>query len=248
MSEDEGEFEKQLEKNNFMKNFTNQEPTRECKNCKWDGGKFDLENGDIIKVDDDGSCSNCGRNPIKPPVEIKGDKIEECYSCGGKGYYTQMYGEVGSDDFGGDGYEIAPTIHKKTCSVCKGTGKKPKQELSPELSWGEKYCEEFGLCKEGEKCQCKKELAFIKKVEQQAFNSGRASVIEEEQNKCKKLLNSGKSMYLLGIKEGRASMVEEIRQMVDTFISSCQLEHQPHICSENLEKFLQALKNKETKE
>jgi hypothetical protein len=49
----------------------------------------------------------------------------KCYSCGGKGYYTQMFGMHGSPDFIGDkGFDEAPTIHKIDCSACKGTGKK----------------------------------------------------------------------------------------------------------------------------
>jgi hypothetical protein len=31
-------------------------------------------------------------------------------------------------------------------------------------NWKDEYCNKFGLCKKGEKCQCKEEVAFISKV------------------------------------------------------------------------------------
>lgn len=34
---------------------------KKCDNCKWDGEKYDIENGDIIMTNDDGSCAKCGR-------------------------------------------------------------------------------------------------------------------------------------------------------------------------------------------
>lgn len=55
-----------------------------------------------------------------------------CPSCWGKKYYTQLHGEEGFEDFGGEGYIKAPEIHKYPCSKCNGTGKyeKPSVELS----------------------------------------------------------------------------------------------------------------------
>ena len=39
---------------------------------------------------------------------------------------------------------------------------KPKQPQGGE--WEDEYCEKFGLCKKGGKCQCSRELKFIKSL------------------------------------------------------------------------------------
>jgi len=39
--------------------------------------------------------------------------------------------------------------------------KLPKES---EIDWKKRYCKEFGLCKDGEKCQCKAELKFIENL------------------------------------------------------------------------------------
>lgn len=57
--------------------------------------------------------------------------MNKCYSCNGKGFYTQFYGTIGYPDFFGDiGFEIKPTVHKHKCSACGGTGKPGKNNLS----------------------------------------------------------------------------------------------------------------------
>lgn len=49
---------------------------------------------------------------------VKKEK-EECKSCYGKGFYTQMYGKNYSADFEGDkSHKEEPTIHKIACPVC----------------------------------------------------------------------------------------------------------------------------------
>lgn len=68
-------------------------------------------------------------------------KKGQCPSCWGKGFYTQMYGIRGADDFGGEGFETKPTIHKKECPTCKGTGKEDTVKEN---------CE----CKEGSSDMC----------------------------------------------------------------------------------------------
>jgi hypothetical protein len=73
-------------------------------------------------------CSKCGK-PFIPSIEK--EKEKKCYSCNGKGFYTQMYGIEGFPDFFGDkGFEEKPTIHKHKCSACNGTGKVNKNNLS----------------------------------------------------------------------------------------------------------------------
>lgn len=59
------------------------------------------------------------------------EKQEKCYSCGGKGTYSQMHGTHGSEDFGNDGFDIAPSIHNYPCNACNGTGLKivPQEKL-----------------------------------------------------------------------------------------------------------------------
>lgn len=49
---------------------------------------------------------------------------EKCYSCQGKGFYTQIHGIHGAEDFGGDGFNTLPTTHEYPCSACAGTGLK----------------------------------------------------------------------------------------------------------------------------
>ena len=47
-------------------------------------------------------------------------KLDEkkCKYCYGKRYYTVLYGIHGSEDFGGDGFDSAPSIHRIACSKC----------------------------------------------------------------------------------------------------------------------------------
>lgn len=49
---------------------------------------------------------------------------EKCYSCGGKGTYSQMHGIHGAEDFGADGFDLPPGIHNYPCKACDGTGLK----------------------------------------------------------------------------------------------------------------------------
>lgn len=50
---------------------------------------------------------------------------EKCYSCGGKGTYSQMHGIYGAEDFcKRDGFTEKPSIHNYQCNSCEGTGLK----------------------------------------------------------------------------------------------------------------------------
>lgn len=51
----------------------------------------------------------------------------KCYSCNGKGFYTQMIG-AGSSRYVTD--QIS--VKKKICTACNGTGKPSKNNLSKE--------------------------------------------------------------------------------------------------------------------
>lgn len=54
-------------------------------------------------------------------------KKEKCYSCGGKGTYTQMHGmHTGWDFHPSEERNEAPTPHTYPCSACNGTGFKQK--------------------------------------------------------------------------------------------------------------------------
>lgn len=54
-------------------------------------------------------------------------KKEKCYSCGGKGFYTQIHGLHGAWDFHpSEGFDEKPSEHKYPCSACNGTGFKQK--------------------------------------------------------------------------------------------------------------------------
>ena len=69
---------------------------------------------------------------------------EKCYSCGGKGTYSQIHGLHGAEDFGGDGFDTVPKIYKHLCTACNGTGLKPKAVVSEEIrsegqSWEERW-------------------------------------------------------------------------------------------------------------
>lgn len=46
-------------------------------------------------------------------------KKEKCYSCGGKGTYSQMTGQ-----YSGRGVVEYPNVKSHTCSACDGTGNK----------------------------------------------------------------------------------------------------------------------------
>lgn len=67
-------------------------------------------------------CANCYQNDsshqcICHTAQSLEEK-EECKSCYGKGYYTQMYNTIGSEDFGGEGFETGSKIHKIPCKEC----------------------------------------------------------------------------------------------------------------------------------
>lgn len=104
-------------------------------------------------------CNNCGseehdfctllfsKDASNPKEEVE----EKCYSCGGKGTYSQIHGEEGFEDFGGEGYIKVPSIHNHPCSACNGTGLKPTPPL--EVKEGSKDREPTftlsGRCEEG---------------------------------------------------------------------------------------------------
>ena len=80
---------------------------------------------------------------IKYPI-----KEEKCYSCGGKGTYSQIHGIHGAEDFGGDGYENKPSIHNYPCKACNGTGLKPNDHIrqSPKMVTPEEKKKLCPLC------------------------------------------------------------------------------------------------------
>ncbi len=65
-------------------------------------------------------------------------KKEECYSCGGKGTYSQIHGISARGDFIGDkDYSEKPSIHNYPCKACDGTGLKQIHNSSPHILTGE---------------------------------------------------------------------------------------------------------------
>lgn len=57
----------------------------------------------------------------------KGDmKLDEkkCKYCWGKRFYTAMFGMHGAEDFGGDGFEKLPAMHKIACPKCNRGNKR----------------------------------------------------------------------------------------------------------------------------
>jgi len=46
-------------------------------------------------------------------------KNKICKYCYGKGTYSVFKGEIGYEDFGGDGYYEAPTIQHFPCKKCQ---------------------------------------------------------------------------------------------------------------------------------
>jgi len=71
-------------------------------------------------------------------------KKEECYSCGGKGTYSQIHGINARGDFIGDkDYSEKPSIHNYPCKACDGTGLKKIHNSSPHIPTGEDWEKEF---------------------------------------------------------------------------------------------------------
>lgn len=63
---------------------------------------------------------------------------EKCYSCGGKGTYSQIHGVRGAWDFHpSEDFEEKPTPHIYPCSACNGTGY--KLVSTPESTWEERF-------------------------------------------------------------------------------------------------------------
>lgn len=77
---------------------------------------------------------------------------EKCYSCGGKGTYSQMHGIYGAEDFcKRDGFTEKPSIHNYQCNSCEGTGLKKvmtqdwKETINERLDSAIKYNWEGGF-------------------------------------------------------------------------------------------------------
>jgi len=57
-----------------------------------------------------------------------------CTYCNGKGYNTRCYDEIGSDDFGGEGYTKRGLIEKVPCKKCqKEAPKAPREEATENM-------------------------------------------------------------------------------------------------------------------
>ena len=64
-----------------------------------------------------------------------------------------------------------------------------------DTGWTEKYKQKFGLCdRDGDKCDCSKELAFISQVEQSAIERTKREMKEDLELR-KFLLNDGTGRY-----------------------------------------------------
>lgn len=96
--------------------------------------------------------------------------MNKCPSCGKNTYVVSIFGSICSSCF----YEppkgtMMTTNNERVYGIKDGKLVKEK-----DMSWQQKYCKEFGLCEDGLKCQCKRELRFIEKL------------IQEEVDKTKK--------------------------------------------------------------
>lgn len=60
------------------------------------------------------------RENYKPEPKATEQEEPNCKTCWDKGYSTQWYGIHGLEDFGGDGFDISPSVHKKYCTCIKG--------------------------------------------------------------------------------------------------------------------------------
>lgn len=73
----------------------------------------------------EGVGDNNGFYVMEVTRETPTPQEERCYSCNGKGTYSQMHGIHGAWDFRKEeGFSENPNIHTYPCSACNGTGKK----------------------------------------------------------------------------------------------------------------------------
>ena len=179
--------------------MNNQEPTRECKACEIEKNP-DLEHIGLVH-----SCHS-----IKPPKECCKESCPylKCHT-GRHGVVSTMCTDkcdcschsikppIATNSQ--DSYEVkdeskltSQDLPEEECEVCKMFPEDghPHEELSPELSWDimKFIVTDGGWSSDKKKKKSNKKLsAFIKKVEQQAFNSGRASMVES----LEKVLENG---------------------------------------------------------
>jgi hypothetical protein len=84
---------------------------------------------------------------------------KKCKHCAGKGTYSQIVGLHGAEDFGGDGFDIAPSIQNFPCKSCNGTGNplpedNTTQVMSPRNiepvqeheDWEERFDRQWATC------------------------------------------------------------------------------------------------------
>ena len=107
------------------KHGTTEACKKECMNHGMGRTLCDKNTCDGVPFEHTSHCIDC-KQAI--PNDVKNSTLQKCYSCGGKGTYSQMGGIHGSDDFGGEGFDEAPKIRNYPCSACNGTGYKPLQE------------------------------------------------------------------------------------------------------------------------
>ena len=58
-------------------------------------------------------------------------KLDEfkCKYCYGKRYYTVIFGFHGAEDFGGDGFDMAPKIHHVACPRCNRNNRRKIKDV-----------------------------------------------------------------------------------------------------------------------
>lgn len=152
--------------------------------------------------------------------------VEKCYSCGGKGTYSQMHGVHGAEDFGGDGFDEKPTIHNYPCKPCNGTGFKPKSNYE-----GEEKCKncdrenhgDFACREYVKKCCISDSLPHQENDWKEKFYTEFKSVSDEYPNTYKQILSFIESLlalreqeaYLRGMKQTYVMQSDEIRASRD---------------------------------
>jgi hypothetical protein len=93
--------------------------------------------------------------------------------------YTENYCKKCNAIYRGIGFDKCPECESKWEVGWKDRETKEKEPME----WRDEYCKQFGLCKDGGKCQCKKELKFIANQIKQAEERERERIVKEIEKK-----------------------------------------------------------------
>ena len=130
--------------------------------------------------------------------------MKKCPSCGKNTYVISIFGSICSSCYYTPEDTLSPKLAKEGIMMTTNNERVygvKDGKLVKDMPWQQKYCKEFGLCEDGLKCQCKRELKFIEKLIQEEVDKTKAEIkqlIVEEIN-IERVSKAGKTSRLTSL-------------------------------------------------